>query len=276
MQQPLVSVVIPCYNAEKWIWDCLSSIIKQDLDEIEIIVVNDASIDKSLEVINKFTKLFGGVKVIQNEINLGECKTSAKGFAAATGEYVCRLSADDVFVSSHHLTRQVVEMKLHNLDWCYNSKSVVGEFVEKSPCCQTAWFPLPIRYSANWLYVFDNFLLKFQDLCYVLFVTKCNPINSSAMMIRKSAYDKLLVKWDNGVRSVCDMELVATMLLAHLKVRAIPEVGSFYRIHPSQASNTIASQEHFILIKARLQNRVLTRWYFPFWMKLGIKLMRLL
>ena len=80
---PLVTVVIPCYNAEAFIWDCVSSVIKQDYDQIEIIIVEDCSTDKSREVIVSLNHLFGGIKVIYNKINLGECKTSALGFSNA-------------------------------------------------------------------------------------------------------------------------------------------------------------------------------------------------
>jgi glycosyltransferase involved in cell wall biosynthesis len=267
--QPIVTIVVPCYNAEKWIWDCLASIIKQDLDEIEIIVVDDASTDRSLEVINNFNKLFGGIKVIRNVVNRGECKTSASGFAEAEGKYICRLSADDMFVSVHHLSRQIEEMEKYNLDWCYNSKSLVGESIETAVLSQTSWILIPIRHSSALLHALDNYCLKCYNICYLLLLFSGNPINSSAMMIRSESYRH--ASWDSGLRTHCDMMLIGQMFLSGFKVRSLDTVGSFYRIHTDQSTNTLVAKNDFVTAKMIMRNEVLLNNY-DWWMKICIKM----
>ena len=105
--QPLVSVVIPCYNAGDFIEDCVLSVLRQDYSPIEIIVVDDASTDRSVPTIAEYP-----ICISRNTINVGECKTSARGFAMASGKYVCRLSADDMFVNTDHISVSYTHLTL--------------------------------------------------------------------------------------------------------------------------------------------------------------------
>lgn len=256
---PLVTVVIPCYNAEDFIEDCVLSVLRQDYSPIEIIVVDDASTDNSVSKIAEYP-----ICISRNTINVGECKTSARGFAMASGKYICRLSADDMFVESDHITRQVKEMERYNLDWCYNSLNLVGEMLDASIEVQGSWIRLPIRNSSRLFCIFDNMMLNFSNVCYLIAIIG-NPINSSTLMIRADTYHKSLT-WDSSLRSVCDGSLVGKMFLRGLKVRTVPTVGAFYRIHPGQATNTDASNKDLIFMKARLKSEIINNNH-PLWMK---------
>jgi glycosyltransferase involved in cell wall biosynthesis len=259
--KPLVSIVIPCYNAEKWIRRCMLSVFIQDYPNLEIIVVDDASTDKSANLI-----VLGKVKLIKNETNLGECQTSQKGFMAATGKYVCRLSADDEFVCRDHISRQVAVMEKYSLDWCYNSVSAVGPTIEKSVVSQTAWMPIPIRYGAWVFHIFDNLILKFPMVCYLIAGIR-NPINSSALMFRTETFRSGLSWNDSGLRSVCDAALLADVFLHGLKGRAIAKMGSFYRIHEMQATGKPEANENLALIRKAIYEETLKPEY-PFWVRL--------
>jgi len=254
-----VSVVIPCYNAEKWIWDCVSSVIKQDYNDVEIIIVDDCSTDKSLEVIAQLQRLYGGIKLIENPVNLGECKTSDIGFKNAHGKYVCRLSADDAFVNKDHISKQVDAMEKTNADWCYNNINLIGESINKATVCTTSWTPIPIRYSVNIFYIFDNIFLKFPRICYLIAGVR-NPINSSALMFRAST----MLSWDSDLRSVCDGTLLAKMFLAGHKGCAIHSMGAFYRIHPDQATGKEPTNKIHMVVKKRIYNNP----SLPTWMKI--------
>ena len=71
MYLPKTSVIIPVYNAEKYLHKCLTSAVSQTLRDIEIIVVNDASIDGSLEIIQKFQKKDQRIQLINFTKNKG-------------------------------------------------------------------------------------------------------------------------------------------------------------------------------------------------------------
>jgi len=89
-----VSVVVPIYNVENYLRECLDSLIHQTLKDIEIICVNDGSTDSSLEIIEEYAKRDNRIKVI-NKLNTGLGATMNIGINAATSEYIGILESDD-------------------------------------------------------------------------------------------------------------------------------------------------------------------------------------
>lgn len=90
-----VSIVLPVYNAEKYLERCLDSVCNQTLKDIEIICVNDASTDNSLEILNDYAKKYSNIKVIDCITNGGESKARNIGLDNATGEYIAFVDNDD-------------------------------------------------------------------------------------------------------------------------------------------------------------------------------------
>ncbi len=89
-----VSVVVPVYNVEKYLTECLDSIINQTLEDIEIICVNDGSTDSSLEILNNYAQKDKRIIVI-NKANSGYGNTMNIGINASTGEYIGIIESDD-------------------------------------------------------------------------------------------------------------------------------------------------------------------------------------
>ena len=90
-----VSIIIPIYNVEKYMNQCLDSVINQTLNEIEIICVEDCSADNSLSILEDYGKLDSRIKIIKNETNKGLSTVRNIGMAEATGEYIAFLDSDD-------------------------------------------------------------------------------------------------------------------------------------------------------------------------------------
>ena len=89
-----ISIIIPVYNVEKYLEQCLSSVIDQSLKDIEIICVNDGSTDSSVEILNKFSQNDPRIKILHKEhTNAGDARNS--GLDIAEGEYILFLDADD-------------------------------------------------------------------------------------------------------------------------------------------------------------------------------------
>ena len=82
-----VSIIIPVYNAEKFLPKCLDSLVNQTLKDIEIIVVNDSSPDNSQKIIDKYTKKY---KKVKSYIKKNEGVSAARNFGIqkASGEYI--------------------------------------------------------------------------------------------------------------------------------------------------------------------------------------------
>lgn len=92
--QPKVSVIVPVYNVEKYLRQCLDSLINQTLKDIEIICVDDGSTDHCPEILDEYAKLYAGVRVIHKN-NTGYGDTMNTGLENATGEYIGIVESDD-------------------------------------------------------------------------------------------------------------------------------------------------------------------------------------
>ncbi|MDU1538690.1 MAG: glycosyltransferase [Paeniclostridium sordellii] len=100
-----VSIILPVYNVEKYLRECLESAINQTLDSIELIAVNDGSTDDSLKILEEYKKNYG-IKIITQE-NKGLSEARNSGLREAKGEYVYFLDSDDY-------------IDLDSMSYCYN------------------------------------------------------------------------------------------------------------------------------------------------------------
>ena len=109
-----VSVIIPVYNTEKYVEECIRSVIRQNLQDIEIIVIDDGSTDKSLEIIERIANEDERVIILSQE-NQGQSVARNYGLRHAKGEFILFLDSDDLLVwcALEHLYRQA---KYHRID----------------------------------------------------------------------------------------------------------------------------------------------------------------
>ena len=92
--KPLVSVIVPIYNVEKYLWQCLESISKQTLQELEIICINDGSTDTSPQILAQYADIDNRITII-NKKNTGYGHSVNLGIEKAQGEYLAILESDD-------------------------------------------------------------------------------------------------------------------------------------------------------------------------------------
>ncbi len=90
----LISVIIPVYNVEKYVGNCIESLLKQTYKNIEIICVNDGSKDASGAVCESYSNKYDNV-ILVNQENSGVCAARNKGIDVAKGEYFCFVDSDD-------------------------------------------------------------------------------------------------------------------------------------------------------------------------------------
>ena len=111
---PAVSVIIPMYNAENYISDCLDSILNQTFKDFEVIVVNDCSLDNSGAIAESYLEKFGGrLKIYDNKKNLGAGSTRNKGLTLSRGDYIFFIDSDD-FITPTALEEMILLMKNYN------------------------------------------------------------------------------------------------------------------------------------------------------------------
>lgn len=98
MEQPLVSVICLCYNHARFVAEAIHSVLNQTHTAIELIVVDDASVDGSQEVIARTISDHTQISFIRLEQNVGNCRAFNRGLKEAKGQYIIDLAADDVLL----------------------------------------------------------------------------------------------------------------------------------------------------------------------------------
>lgn len=128
----MVSVIIPLYNSEKYIVRCIESVINQSYNDLEIIIIDDNSNDKSSEIVKRYLNKYDNIKYIKNEVRLGASQCRNIGLLEAESQYVLFLDSDDwidlnclkkaveKFDSNSQIDIVVWEIKtaLHNMEIC--------------------------------------------------------------------------------------------------------------------------------------------------------------
>ncbi len=125
-KDPTVSVVMPAYNAERFIEESIRSVIGQTYEDWELLVIDDCSSDSTRAIIKKLATEDGRIKLIENARNIGVADTRNKGFDLCKGSYVALLDSDDVWLSDK-LERQVILAKETGADIIYCSYKMIDE-----------------------------------------------------------------------------------------------------------------------------------------------------
>lgn len=127
METPLVSVIIPCYNCEKFLRPALNSIINQTYRNLEIIIINDGSTDKTVEIIKEFQKFDQRIVFIDNIQNKGLIFTLNKGIVCSQGKYIARMDSDDISLENR-IEQQVNYMENNpDISVCGTNSYIIDE-----------------------------------------------------------------------------------------------------------------------------------------------------
>ena len=95
MEKYKISVCIPVYNVEKHIGRCIESIQNQSFKDIEIVIVNDCSPDKSMDIVRHYAEADSRIKIIEHDVNHGLMMARRTGYKAAMGEFIAFCDSDD-------------------------------------------------------------------------------------------------------------------------------------------------------------------------------------
>lgn len=123
---PLVSIIVPIYNVEKYLPKCIESIINQTLTNIEIILVNDGSTDSSGKIADEYAKKDERIIVIHKE-NRGQGSARNVGIDIAKGEYIGFVDSDD-WIDEEMYEKLYTNAKEYNSDVCVCNRNVYDEY----------------------------------------------------------------------------------------------------------------------------------------------------
>jgi len=125
-----VSIVVPFYEVEEYIGECLHSLINQTYENIEILCIDDQSPDESLEIVQEYASRDKRIKVIRHEENKGPGGARNTGIRQADGEYICFVDSDD-YVSNRFVEVLVNTAKKEQADIVACSFSIFSDGSEK-------------------------------------------------------------------------------------------------------------------------------------------------
>jgi len=182
-----ISFIIPVYNVEKYLKQCLDSIINQTLRDIEIICVNDGSTDESLNILKDYKEKDSRIIII-NQNNAGQGKARNEGLDVATGEYILFVDSDDWIElnAAEELYKNINEKDLDVLIF-----QVINYDDEKNNFYETkyynnAWFPTK----------FDNKIFNYDNIKEYMFYMACTPYSK---IYKRSFIEKYKIRFPIGL-----------------------------------------------------------------------------
>ena len=123
---PLVSVIMPAYNASKYIEQAIESVLGQTMEDLELVIIDDCSTDNTYEKAKRYEEKDNRVLVLRNQKNSGVARTRNVGFEKSRGEYIALLDSDDVW-HPQKIEKQIEIVKEKKADIVYCSYALVGE-----------------------------------------------------------------------------------------------------------------------------------------------------
>lgn len=182
----MISVIVPVYNVEDYLYVCLNSILKQTYQDFEIICIDNASTDSSLEILEYFAKKDSRIKILKNDSDRGPGFSRNRGLEAAKGKYISFLDADD-WLSQNAFETLIKKSEENNLDLLMFKNVVCYE--------ETHEFGMEQYYDAEFMNKFENKVFNHFDLDKTkLFVMPNAPWNK---LYLKSFLDENNIRFPN-------------------------------------------------------------------------------
>lgn len=196
MNYPLISILIPAYNCDNYIGDCLESVINQNYDNLEIICVNDGSTDRTPEILNFYASKYRKITLVQQE-NKGVASARNRLLKEAKGEYILFVDSDDTIENNcvSSLISTVVDndvpMVIYNVDYpgdedyaIYNKSEIVCEFIRHQLINGMLWNKL-IRRSVTSGVTFDSTISYGEDALFIWqIIQRCERV----ALLRRNFY----------------------------------------------------------------------------------------
>lgn len=225
---PKVSVIIPSYNCESYIAETISSVLNQTFKDIELIVVDDGSTDRTQEIVASF----GAPVRLITQANARVCAARNRGIREATGEYICLMDHDDYWYPEK-LARQLVEFETHP-----EAGVVYSTFIRWYPD-QDGHFPEPESFDLT-SYA-DNIDPDFSGWIYHQFLLDCWMLTSTAMF-RAVVFDQC-GNFDEALPYSEDWELWLRMSQKYPMIQ-LRRPTTLYRQHPQQGNLVVRDVDY--------------------------------
>ena len=230
-RSPLVSVIIPAYNADQFIAQAIQSVLDQTYRSYEIIVVDDGSTDDTKDILRGFADQIHSCF----QENCGPSAARNAGIKIAQGEYICFLDADDIWVP-HKLEVQLAYMECHaDIDFVFSDHQDFN-----------AGDVLPGSFLKDRM-IFEDSLIKEGPIQNAfLMLLQENFISTPTVMVKKACFEETGL-FDEDLRSVEDRDLWLR-IAAKFTLACLPGILCKRRVHQSNIS-----RQSELTIRSRIQ-----------------------
>ena len=218
--KPIVTVLMTVYNGKNYLNEAIESVLCQTLTNYEFLIVDDASTDNSIEIINSYND--SRIKLLINKKNIGQTVSLNKGLAIAQGKYIARFDQDDVCLPGR-LEEQVAFFKKNP------SVSIV--------CSREYSIDKQGKRIGVWKRDLNNYG---SFLGYI--ILGLNPIWTPSVMFTKSVFLHL-GGFDVAYGPASDFEFWSRIALKRLDAKVVPEFHLLRRIHDQSQSNLMVDEQ---------------------------------
>lgn len=205
--QPVISMIVPVYNTEKYLRECLESLVHQTYQNIEILLINDGSTDDSQNIIDEYSEKYDFVTGITKE-NGGSSSARNLGLRKAKGEFV-------IFVDSDDYVDKCYAETLYHTAVSQDSDMVICDFV---------------RVTDEGKVTRDYKLDLGNEKIRILTFLSCNRI------IRRSLFEKYNIRYCEGITCE-DIPVILQLEDVANNVKVLPYEGYYYRMNPESATS---------------------------------------
>ncbi len=216
----LVSIIIPCYNAEKYIEKTIQSVLNQTYTNWELIVVNDGSSDNSKQIIEDLASNENRL-LVYNKKNTGVSDSRNYGLEKSQGEFIAFLDADDIW-HNEYLEKQIDILLSTNSTLSYTATKLIDEFGNE--------LNKQIRGENN---------PQLNDFLVQKFNYNTNP---SGIVYKRSCFEKVS-GFDIQLSNNADQDILIQMLSQGYSIGYIDEILWDYRIHNNNMSKNVSTLE---------------------------------
>ncbi len=237
---PTVSVIVPSYNAEAFIAETIDSVLHQTFDDLELLVVDDGSTDRTVEIVEGYGD---AVRLIRQE-NAGVCVARNHGIAAARGAFICLLDHDD-FWFPHKLARQLRAFEEYPQAGVVFSRFILWERDKHGA------FSCPSRFLLTDYE--DGIDPEYSGWIYHQFLLDCWMLTSTAMF-RAEVFDRCGV-FDEALPFSEDWDLWLRISRDYPMVR-LSRPTALYRQHQAQGNRVVRGVDY----RSQLLRRARRTW----------------
>ena len=220
IDEPLVSVIMPAYNVEEYVFEAIQSILQQDYNNWELLIADDNSTDKTRSVISSFHDK--RIKVFFNDYNLKQAKTRNMLFQRSRGEFITFLDSDD-YCHPQRISKQVSAfLKDKELGMCgtwlyrVTSKGRIIKLREKN--------------------------INHEEILEGMY--KVNQISGATVMMKKEIFE-FIGGYREYFEGACEDYDLLFRIVQNFKTITIPEPLYYYRMHNTSSSKEISAERLF-------------------------------